>query len=442
MKCNYRYIIAVSLASLLGGCSIFSGLESIRQKKEINTDVQQARQKIAIQRSMTIKDSETSFSKPISCLSDSWLKASIAHHFFESQRAINQVVAQLRRDESLRKYINSSNGYNAAVSQEVAKKLQELHWELEKLGLKKTLFQKQIDKGFLSQKQQDEYIAILKRIAQVNDRISEYKSLQLALRKAAQSPMQKLRDGRGLFTFGVAPIYDKTGKIFTPGTTALSEFVAHALSYNQAINVIDTPYNDPHPNSSRVKISNLQSLQLQSIGHAFPTHFFISGALVQYDEGDVKRDVNSASLNLRSVQLRGNLQRITVGLVLRLVDSSNGMIDYSRFLHQDNDGSYKLIGNQDGNHKSNSIYLENTFFVQSMGGGLNRIISSKHWNIDIHTSVADPKNYAVREMVEKGVYELLKHTLPNYRVDYSRNSLEFTNFYTEAKQCDRFLPKH
>lgn len=203
----------------------------------------------------------------------------------------------------------------------------------------------------------------------------------------------------------VGPIYDKTGKVFPAGSTAISDMTLNSLSYVKALKIVETPLSGDI-SESRVNLLSGNYVYLSKgmkdnlvgvankishvpFGVLFPSQIHIAGALVQYDEGsetlspDLKIDADAVSAG-RTVET------ISVGLHLRLINSGDGEI---------------LTNSKKG--KRGSVLLSNRFYKIKLNTSYFRLISSKQYGLDYSVAVEDPKQYIIQEMVEKGVFELL-----------------------------------
>ena len=208
----------------------------------------------------------------------------------------------------------------------------------------------------------------------------------------------------------VAPIYDKTGKVYPGGSTAISDLAINSLSYVKGMRIVETPLSGDI-SESRVNLLSQKYVYLgkgikdnivgvaNKISHIpfgvlYPSDLHITGALVQYDEGtetlspEIGVDIDAFSAN-RSVDT------ISIGLQMRLINSSDGEI---------------LSNSKQG--KRGSVLLSNKFYKIKLSSSLFRLISSKQYGLDYAVTVEDPKQYVIQEMVEKGVAELLS-VLPN-----------------------------
>ncbi len=221
--------------------------------------------------------------------------------------------------------------------------------------------------------------------------------------------------------FSVSNIYDKTSKVYSleAKSTALSDMVEHALSYNNSIVVVNTPYGervtesryDPFNNGSNVKgfvSKNKSPLQNNFTGTLFPSDIFLSGALVQYDDDPpIKPFGTRLGVDIDPLNISSSTKTITIGFVLRAIDSNNSLlVDYS-----------KLKSNENNNKSLKaSVYIQNTFFIKKISADLFEVKSDRLYGGDFKVEVADPIQYAVREMVEEATYQILKKTLmPNYQ---------------------------
>ncbi len=222
------------------------------------------------------------------------------------------------------------------------------------------------------------------------------------------------KNANDVYKVSVANIYDKTGKVFKEGSTAISEMVAHALSYNYGIKLVDIPFGRDWSTSRHNPLSGKNSAILKTsptllssntgfTGVVFPSDMYISGALVQYDEVPaIKPFGTRISANIDPVDLSTQTRTITVGMVLRAVDSTSSLI----------------LDNANPNDKRNgeraSVYVQNTYFVKKVGLNMFEIKSKRLYGGDVTVEVSDPATYAVKEMTEAGIYELLKKTIrPN-----------------------------
>lgn len=447
---KYKYALIVVLSGLLSACPTM-GLEKIRHDR-LSDDAKATREKIATQRSFYIEPDDTSFSKAIACLSEPILNWRMMEF---TQQVLDQVAEMKVKIENLNKRLGTQlSKENSGLQQSVnAIKLQLKPAQEEKLfalELEKRILDNKIEKNILSPAEKSRYLSVQKEIKATSNNIENMNYILNIAENSrdAESSVNNARDS-DVLKISVAPIYDKTEKVFPKDSTALSELVTHALSYNHAVSVVDTPFNSDSAHISRVSIDN--KMLGNSIGSAIPADMFIDGAIVQYDEGDARPALSQAALNLRAVQINRNVNTITVGLTLRLVQTNNGVIHHNKYVHKKNDVHKKdlddhdytvepEIGGKTHTPKPQSIYLQNTFFVKRIQGGITRIIGSKYWGINGSVDVEDPKMYAVREMVEKGIYELLDGALPTY----SKNKESYEEVEKEiitGRKCRDLLPR-
>ena len=202
----------------------------------------------------------------------------------------------------------------------------------------------------------------------------------------------------------VAPIYDKTAKVFPSGSTAISEMVLNALSYVKGLHIVDTPFGEI--TESRVNLLSDRYVFLAKglkdnivpisnkiaplpYGILFPSQISISGALVQYDEG-TETVSPEIGLDIDAFSGKRRVETISVGLHLRLINANDGEIL-----------SNSALG------KRGSVLLSNKVYKIKTSGSYFRLISAKQYGLDVSVSVDDPKHYVIQEMVERGVAELL-----------------------------------
>ena len=202
----------------------------------------------------------------------------------------------------------------------------------------------------------------------------------------------------------VAPIYDKTAKVFPSGSTAISEMVLNALSYVKGLHIVDTPFGEI--TESRVNLLSDRYVFLGKglkdnivpisnkiaplpYGILFPSQVSISGALVQYDEG-TETITPEIGLDIDAFSGKRSVETISVGLHLRLINSNDGEIL-----------SNSALG------KRGSVLLSNKVYKIKTKGNYFRLISAKQYGLDVAVTVDDPKHYVIQEMVERGVAELL-----------------------------------
>lgn len=202
----------------------------------------------------------------------------------------------------------------------------------------------------------------------------------------------------------VAPIYDKTGKVFPNGSTAISEMVLNALSYVKGLHIVDTPFGDI--TESRVNLLSDRYVFLAKVlkdnivpisnkiaplpyGILFPSQISVSGALVQYDEG-TETVSPEIGLDIDAFSAKRSVETISVGLHLRLINSNDGEV---------------LTNSALG--KRGSVLLSNKVYKIKTSGNYFRLISAKQYGLDVAVTVDDPKHYVIQEMVERGVAELL-----------------------------------
>ncbi len=495
MNFYIKYSACALCFSTLVGCStIADPINHLRQHRQDKSAVEY-RKNTAKNRSVAIQDSETAFSPAIACLSDHWLRwqeEAEQPGIKLTQEKILELIGEAKI-KGLNVALLSPDGFDPElVNNAIAKELAGLKKENMKLELSQRLINDKINNGGsvtkkikkngdvditehrgISPQEQRRYLEIAESLEKNAERTQALENLNVNI-NAFVTPLADLDPNR-LFDLSVSQIFDKTGKIYDKDSTALSELVAHALTYNSALHVVDTPYNS---DSAVISRANLKATNSTMIGQVFPTKMFISGGLVQYDEGDAKPYLDYLRLNLDTVDLSKEIKSITVGLTLRLVQSDDGKVYFSQFytgspakisriekemqkfmdkrvknveLTDDETSELnamneelKMLQNDKSlkkqllSTKPLSVFMENTFFTQDMGGGILRIIGTKNWSVDTHVTVSDPKMYAVREMIERAVYELLKRAIPDYEL--SDDVIKYTGFQSDAAACDGKLP--
>ena len=221
--------------------------------------------------------------------------------------------------------------------------------------------------------------------------------------------------GDGWFRMAVAPIRDKTGKVFDINSTVLSDMVMDSLAHFKYFDVVETPlypdglidsrnnFLDPRyimPNGIVQNFSaTMTTLQHLPVGTIFPSNYYISGAVTQYDETNVLPTNKDIGIDIYQYQFSHNTQAITATVNLRLIDSWTGAVVR---MPESNDLA--------------SVSMTNTFYTIKTGNNFFRLIGTKDYGIDYSVEVGDPKTAAVKEMVDKGVYQLLEKFLRPYQI--------------------------
>lgn len=225
--------------------------------------------------------------------------------------------------------------------------------------------------------------------------------------------------GNGRFRISVAPMRDKTGKVFEGSSTVLSDMVMDSVMKFKHFDVVETPLAPDNLAESRNNFikptynlpagliqgfaATMTSLQHMPIGVMFPSNYYISGAITQYDETNVipNKDINA---DLDAYQFSRGMQAMTVSVNLRLIDSDTGTV-------------VRVAGMDD----LAGVNLTNTFYSVKNGHNFFRLIGTKDYGIDYSVQVGDPKMAAVKEIIDKGVYELLDKFLKPYQVYKDQN---------------------
>ncbi len=229
-----------------------------------------------------------------------------------------------------------------------------------------------------------------------------------------QSALQSgVTTGNGYFRMAVAPFRDKTGKVFDINSTAISDMVMDAMSHFRHFDLVETPLfpdtlvesrnNFLHPNYILPEgivqnfSSTMTSLQHMPTGVNFPSNYYIAGALTQYDEEGVLPNTN-IGIDVYQYQYSRDIQAITATVNMRLIDSWTG-----------------AVMRVNGTNELATVSLTNTFYAVKNTHNFFRLIGSKDYGIDYSVRVADPKTAAVKEMVDRGVYQLLDKFLKPYK---------------------------
>ena len=145
--------------------------------------------------------------------------------------------------------------------------------------------------------------------------------------------------------------------------------------------------------------ATMTTLQHLPVGTIFPSNYYISGAVTQYDETNVLPTNKDIGIDIYQYQFSHNTQAITTTVNLRLIDSWTGAVVR---MPESNDLA--------------SVSMTNTFYTIKTGNNFFRLIGTKDYGIDYSVEVGDPKTAAVKEMVDKGVYQLLEKFLRPYQI--------------------------
>lgn len=221
--------------------------------------------------------------------------------------------------------------------------------------------------------------------------------------------------GNGRFRMAISPIRDKTGKIFDINSTVLSDMVMDAVAKFKHFDVLETPmapdgltdsrnnFLDPRYTMPAGIVQNfsatMTSLQHLPVGVIFPSNYYISGAIIQYDEDSVIPPQRDISADIYQYQFQRRADALTTTINLRLVDSWTGAV-------------VRIAGSDE----LASVNLTNTFYKIQTQHNFFRLIGTKDYGIDYSVTVGDPKTAVVKEMVDKGVYQLLDKFLKPYQV--------------------------
>jgi len=207
----------------------------------------------------------------------------------------------------------------------------------------------------------------------------------------------------------VARMLDKTGELYphspsdsANSSTAISDITMNALSkMKESFNVIDAPLGSvintrvnilspKNPVFKHIQKVDSGAVTALPIGFLYPTQTYISGALVMYDKGtELDGDTKDFKVGVDPVSFSRSIETITLGLNLKMVNSETGRIV--------DDGS---------------IILNNKLRVIKSSGNFFKVISDNARIIDFSNYIADPKHYAIMEIVEKGIFSLMARQVP------------------------------
>ncbi|MCK5523081.1 MAG: hypothetical protein KAI83_08105 [Thiomargarita sp.] len=198
----------------------------------------------------------------------------------------------------------------------------------------------------------------------------------------------------------VGNIQDKTGKregMGQPLSQSASDMALTALSRVNAINLVAatsiedlTQLNIAKRNPTQTQLS---LISINNIGSLLPSHFFLTGSVSEYNE-----DIRARNWNLQffrkffDVGLSGGDKVFSIAMDFRLAGSSTGNIL--------KDGKGRLL----------AVSLQNSVITKDVGGSLFRLFNetiSKGGGPSYAVKISDPKHLAVREIVERGVLELI-----------------------------------
>lgn len=215
----------------------------------------------------------------------------------------------------------------------------------------------------------------------------QLKCMEISAFSATKKPIKPI--------FAVDNVFDETGKLYAPKVPAISHMIQKALIQVKGIEVLETPFYDI--STSRTDVTQLTprrgaeiSKQLHApVGTLFPSNFYITGAMVEYDESS-QLPVSIWRIVVDFFSFRREVVTTTIGIDLRLVNSKDGTVVYN---------------SKSG--KRGAVTLRSRFFRISQDTGGFKIVNENARSVDHSVIVQEPKYYAVREMAEKGVVELL-----------------------------------
>jgi curli biogenesis system outer membrane secretion channel CsgG len=201
--------------------------------------------------------------------------------------------------------------------------------------------------------------------------------------------------------FGVDNIYDKTGKVF-PNSDGISDIVISAFVKLNLFPIVNldkyslNTYSNLHLRenflsgaykNSPYYANNPMMLSQLPIGVIKPTDYYIAGALLQYD----RKQEDQLELDVKYFSVGKGFHIIDIGLDLRMVNSSLGVI----------------VSSEEKGAKGASVSLTNRIITLSLDGEYFKLIHDDAYGLLVSSQVTDPTQYAVREIVELAVLELV-----------------------------------
>lgn len=448
-----KLVVGVVSSLMLSSCASVGDLSKLRavySDKKMQQKIQQSNQQRV--QLMDQQDTRTIYSKRIECLSPflaEYNSRGVDHSYINSyafnlkeqkdkESILQQGIRQLEEQKNELRRMR----IQFAKLQEKTKNIMNV-----KNNTNTTLTEKELTKlatDLVNLKELEERIVILNnQIQQHEATLNGFKENRASFTGSkTMKDIENFRQGNTLVSYAVNPIYDKTGKVYSPDSTALSELVAHALSYNSAVKYKDTPFNFDW-SWSRAKYTNPGG-QL-SLGNLVNADRYITGALVQYDEGLPVTDkalMENIRISIDPVSFDKRVKVITVGIVLRTINSNTGEMllkgyNHIEPLYNENRDAANIKFKNFESISPSSVYIQNTFFVKQIGSSMFEIISKRNYGGSISIETSDPKTYAIREMVERGVYELLLRSLPEKEFNESIGQELNVGLYSEAKKtCD------
>ncbi len=413
MKKNLSLLLILISTQLVISCSTLNVDET---RKGYYSDNNQLKIKVNdLHRSSKIQNSEesqTSYSKPISCLSTYLAEQQFSNakiQFKPTQQDLTDLEnakTELEQMKNKLDFLIFNFSKNVFKSDEKLKKHKLNNSDIKFLAsasVENKKFEKEIEE-------------LREKIAEQEQKIKNSENEINSYESNALKALNKYQQGQNWLSYSVSPIYDKTGKVFSENSTAISDMVAHALIYNNAIQYKDTPFNADW-SFSRANIESAGTTK--SIGSAIKADRYISGALVQYDEGSPFANLSSIeniNFSIDPVDISKGSKIITVGLTLRAMNSNGEVVfEGTNEISKNhlNDNEVKLNFNKFVGYSPASVYVQNTFFAKDIGMNLFEIKGDRNYGFDFSVNTSDPKTYAVRELIDRAVFELLLKSLSN-----------------------------
>lgn len=191
--------------------------------------------------------------------------------------------------------------------------------------------------------------------------------------------------------FAVGGIQDRTGATGKGGGSPLTQGAAHmlmnALSTLNAFTVRE--YVEFHPINLRRHLQPGEqsgNAFMPNIGSLLPSNFYIAGAITEYSADMRSRSMNAS---LFTIGYNGRDHVISVGLDLRLIDSSRGVVI------------------RDAGMGAVATSLKNSVVAREYEGDFFRIVGGDTLGLSYGIKITDPTHLAVRELVEAGTLDLI-----------------------------------
>lgn len=424
MRKNFFFTIVFSVAAglVISGCAV-----NLRTERKSVTDFNKEELK-AIQedRVLAITQAGTPYSQPLRCLGRIFQERTLT----SSARKMYDAVAGNKVT------IVSSEEYAASFvrNQEKAKKIDE-----KIIGINRDVQVYEKSLGLINEKfslaitlpKTKDNMALRARISNTRDeiknRIDSWKKevsdlssekIRILSENLQQVLTKKMFEDQMVsaafwnYPFSVAPIFDKTGKVFSPSSTAISDMVLQALSV-AGISVIETPlgysFSETRTNLSAIDAKNMSfylSGNSLPVGVAFKSMFHVSGGIISYDDS-TEAPQKSLAADVDIARFNKSVNSVKIVVNLRLIDSRTGLVYKKLGERRLNVGAREWSVQK--NEEGASIVLTTELIKVKGSANIFKVNNSgSPYGVDYQVSVADPIQYAVMEVIEKGVFSLME----------------------------------